>query len=193
MRYKKYVVLVLTFCLAAFAGCSSSNNEKSIADDTSNQSVYEQAIRSMDDSKYDEAIELLNQIPEYKDSQSKIEEAKKGKMQADFAKYVFNFIKDGEFYNPSKVRVLSASYGNSYDQNASNHGADGILYLQIQGTNRLGGTLTKDYAILIGGSDDGKPFSNEGNDQEYNNSDEEVDVPTINKMLKKYWEDYGID
>ena len=64
MRYKKYVVLVLTFCLAAFAGCSSSNNEKSIADDTSNQSVYEQAIRSMDDSKYDEAIELLNQIPE---------------------------------------------------------------------------------------------------------------------------------
>ena len=59
----------------------------------------------MDDSKYDEAIELLNQIPEYKDSQSKIEEAKKGKMQADFAKYVFNFIKDGEFYNPSKVRV----------------------------------------------------------------------------------------
>ena len=37
-----------TFCLAAFAGCSSSNNEKSIADDTSNQSVYEQAIRSMD-------------------------------------------------------------------------------------------------------------------------------------------------
>lgn len=186
MKKRLFLVLISAFLISGLAGCQA---DSSAVDETRTQTVYDKAMQSIDGYNYDEAIELLNQIPEYKDSKTKIEEAKKGKIQADSAKYVFNFVKDGDFYNPSKVRVLSASY----DSNAWEYDADGVLYLQIQGTNRLGGTVSKEYAILIGGTDDGKIYSNDENDQDYTTGDEEVDVPTINKMLKKYWEDYGLE
>lgn len=157
------------------------------------QETYDKAIRAMEDYKYSEALNLLNQIPNYKGTTERIKEAKEGVVQEKFATYIFNFTKDGGFFNPSAVRVLSASYGNDKDVYSEMLGADGILYLKIQGTNKLGGTLSKEFVILIGGSNDGKSYSNDELGRNYNITDEKVDVPLINKMLKNYWQDYGIE
>ena len=159
-----------------------------------NALVYEAAIGNMESYDYDKAISLLESIPSYKDAQAKLEEANDGVFQSECASYIFNFIKDGSFYNPSAVRVLDASYGDKSDTWAALFGADGILYLKIQGTNKFGGTLSKEYVILIGGKDDGKAYKNEDDiTVNYKQSDKAIDVPTINKMLQKYWKDYGIE
>lgn len=178
------LLLALFFLLIPLTGCGSSSKKQ--------QEIYEQAIKAIDDYEYAEAVNLLNQIPAYKDSQEKIKEAQNGELQAKFANYVFNFIKDGSFYNPSAARVLDASYEDSDGYYAKTLEADGILYLRIQGTNKFGGTLNKEYVIVIGGEYDGKAFSNEDSGKNYKLTDEEIDVPTINKMLIKYWADYGL-
>ena len=52
--------------------------------------------------------------------------------------------------------------------------------------------MNKEYAIVIGGDEDGKAYGNDDSGQEYSNSDITINVPIINKMLQKIWEDYGI-
>ena len=114
------------------------------------------------------------------------------KQQEIFANYIFNFIKDGGFYNPSTARVLAAAYEDSDGYYAKTLEADGLLYLKIQGENAFGGTVTREYAVTIGGEYDGEAFSNDSMGKNYKLTDEEIDVPTINKMLIKYWADYGL-
>lgn len=105
------------------------------------------------------------------------------------SKYIISAIEDGGFYNPSAARVLSASYEDgesniyvmSYDCTA-------ILFLTIQGTNKLGGTLNKKYAIVIGGSEDGEMFSAES----VSATGDSLNVGTINQLIKKHWIDLGI-
>lgn len=158
-----------------------------------NSLVYEAAIGNMASYDYDKAISLLESIPSYKDAQEKLAEAENGVFQSECASYIFDFIKDGGFYNPSAVRVLDASYGDENDTYSIVYGADGILYLKIQGTNKLGGTLNKEYAILMGGDKDGEVYTNDDSGQDYKDTDKVIDVPTINKMLQKYWSDYGLN
>lgn len=157
-----------------------------------NSLVYDAAIDNMGSYDYQKAISLLESIPSYKDAKDKLAEAEDGVFQSKCASYVFDFVKDSGFYNPSAVRVLDASYADENDAYSILLGVDGILYLRIQGTNKLGGTLTKEYAILIGGKEDGNAYSNEDSGQNYKDTDKVIDVPTINKMLQKYWIDYGL-
>ena len=168
-------------------------SELTAAKEKYNSLVYDAAIGNMGNYDFDKAISLLESIPSYKDAKEKLAEAEDGIFQSECATYVFDFIKDGGFYNPSAVRVLDASYADKNDVYAVALGADGILYLKIQGTNRLGGTLTKEYAILIGGAKDGEAYSNDDSGQNYKDTDKVIDVPTINKMLQKYWSDYGLN
>ena len=158
-----------------------------------NSLIYDAAIGSIENYDFEKAVSLLESIPSYKDAQNKLSEAKDGVFQSKCATYVFNFVKDGGFYNPSAVRVLDASYGGEKDSYAKALYADGLLYLKIQGTNRLGGTLNQEFVIIIGGSHDSEVYSNEDSGKDYKQSDKVIDVPTINKMLQKYWNDYGIN
>lgn len=180
--------IAIIFLSLPLVGCDSYSTGNQEIDEQ--QQIYEEAMKAMEDYKYAEALDLLNQIPDYKDSQERIKVAQKGTMQAKFATYIFNFVKDGGFYNPSAVRILSASYIKS--SSASSESYDGSLFLKVQGTNKLGGTISKDYAIRIGGSEDGEAHSIDYLGWKFTLTDEEVDVPTINKMLIKYWQDYGI-
>lgn len=113
------------------------------------------------------------------------------------AKYIFDFIKNGSFYNPSAVRVLRAAYAPAEkEEYAQELGADGILYVTVQGTNRMGGTLRKDYVVVMGGTSDGEAFRNEDDDgkglNDYSLAETEIDAATINEMLQDYWEELGI-
>ncbi len=161
------------------------------ARETYNSLVYKEAIDNMEKFDYEKAISLLESIPSYKDVGEKLEEAKQGVFQKKCATYIINFVKSG-FYNPSAARVLEASYGDKTDKYASAFEADGILYFSLQGTNKMGGTIVCEYCILFGGANDGKYYENDTNNN-YNESAEVVDVPTINKIIQKYWEDYGIN
>lgn len=158
-----------------------------------NALVYSTAIAEMEEYNYEKAISLLESIPTYQDAQEKLTEAEDGVFQSMCATYIFNFIKNGGFYNPSAVRVLDAAYGDNTDFYVKMLDADGILYLRIQGTNKLGGTLNKEYVVVIGGSEDGKAYKNDDSSKDYNDTCKTIDVPTINKMLQKYWKDYGLD
>lgn len=157
-----------------------------------NALVYSAAMGDMEEYDYEKALSLLESIPAYKDAKEKMEEARDGMFQSMCASYIFNFIKDGGFYNPSAVRVLDATYADETDAYTMLLGTDGLLYLRIQGTNKVGGTLTKEFVILLGGENDGENYTNDDSGLDYKTSDKPIDVPTINKMLQKYWEDFGI-
>lgn len=161
------------------------------ARETYNSLVYKEAIANIENFDYEKAISLLETISTYKDANEKLEEAKDGVFQSKCATYIINFIKDSGFFNPSAVRILDAAYGDKDDYYASIFGADGILYLNVQGTNRMGGTVTNGYVILIGGSKDGKSYEDDTN-HDYKDTAKKIDVPTINKIIQKYWEDYGL-
>lgn len=161
------------------------------------EEIYSQAQMAMDSFEYEKAEQLLNTIPEYKDAQDLLQQAEDGEFMSMCAQYIFNFIKDGSFYNPSAVRLLEAAYLSAENDELSEIlEADGMLYITIQGTNKLGGTLSKDYVIFIGGDFDGLAFENEDENLEaknnYDLSDKPVDVALLNKMLQKYWADMGI-
>lgn len=161
------------------------------------EEIYSQAQTAMDSFDYEKAQQLLNTIPEYKDAQDLLQQAEDGEFMSMCAQYIFNFIKDGSFYNPSAVRLLEAAYISAENDELSGIlEADGMLYITIQGTNKLGGTLSKDYVIFIGGDFDGLAFENEDEDfggkNNYDVSDKPVDVALLNKMLQKYWADMGV-
>lgn len=161
------------------------------------EETYSQAQLAMNDFDYEQAQQLLNSIPEYKDAQELLQQAQDGEFMSLCAQYIFNFIQDGSFYNPSAVRLLEATYLSAENDELSEIlEADGILYITIQGTNKLGGTLSKDYVIFIGGEFDGVAFENEDDSlsvkENYDLSDKPVDVSLVNKMLQKYWADMGI-
>lgn len=177
-------IIALLVSVVSLSGCEMKSSK--------NQEIYEKAKQAMEDYEYADAIGLLNQIPDYQDARDKLKEAKNGEEQAKFATYIFKYVKDGGFYNPAAVRVLSASYGDSKDFYARTFNADGILYLKLQGTNKIGGTINREYVIVIGGAKDGEVYTNDDSEKDYSKTDREVDVPTINKMLIKYWKDYGI-
>lgn len=161
------------------------------------ENTYSQAQLAMDAFDYEQAQQLLNSIPEYKDAQELLQQAQDGEFMSLCAQYIYNFIQDGGFYNPSAVRLLDATYLSAENDDLSEIlGADGILYITIQGTNKLGGTLSKDYVIFIGGDFDGVSFENEDKlfqaENNYDMSEKPVDVALVNKMLQKYWADMGI-
>lgn len=161
------------------------------------ENTYSQAQLAMDDFDYEKAQQLLNNIPEYKDAQELLQQAQDGEFLATCAQYIYRFILDGEFYNPSAIRILEASYMTAEnDLYAQLLDCDAIMYVTIQGTNKVGGTLNKDYVIAVGGAMDGEVYSNEDSDgnglNDYSQSDKVIDVALINKMLQKYWEDMGI-
>lgn len=161
------------------------------------EETYSQAQLAMNDFDYEKAQQLLNNIPEYKDSQELLQQAQDGEFLATCAQYIYHFILDGEFYNPSAIRILEASYMTAEnDLYAQLLDCDAMMYVTIQGTNKVGGTLNKDYVIAVGGAVDGEVYSNEDSDgnglNDYSQSDKVIDVALINKMLQKYWEDMGI-
>lgn len=160
-----------------------------------NEKIYKSALDAMGEYDYKKATELLQSIPSYRDVQDLIKQSENGEFLELCAKYIFDFIKDGGFFNPSAVRVLQAGYS-EYDYYAKLLGADGIIYLTIQGTNRIGGTINKDHCILVGGEKDGKAYLNEDDDNkslnDYSSCEKTIDTATINKMLQKYWSDMGI-
>ena len=157
------------------------------------EKTYSEAKEKMDAYDYAAASKLLESIPEYKDSKKLIDEAETGEFLSGVSQHIFNFIKDGGFYNPSAVRLLNASYTTSKtDSNAELLKADYIIYFQIQGTNKLGGTLTKEFVYVSGGDSDDKIFTNDESGWDYSKTEKTVDYALINKMLQKYWEDAGI-
>ena len=104
--------------------------------------------------------------------------------------YIIAAINEGDFFNPSAVRVLSANYeddaSNGYVSNYA--GCKAILFVTIQGTNKLGGTISKKYAIIIGGTRDGDML---GADSATVTGDK-LDVGEINRHIKQYWIDLGV-
>ena len=104
--------------------------------------------------------------------------------------YIIEAINDGGFFNPSAVRVLSASYEDDQDNGyVKNYdGCTAILFVYLQGTKKLGGTINKKYAIIIGGTRDGDMLS--ANDATI--TGDKLDVGEINKYIKQYWIDLGI-
>ncbi|MDD4070714.1 MAG: hypothetical protein PHF05_09765 [Candidatus Izemoplasmatales bacterium] len=97
-----------------------------------------------------------------------------------------------DFYNPSEVRFLG--FTTYFDSTKS-------IYVKIQGTNRLGGTLTKWYSLQVYDNtlSDGdqiyyydKGDMTETGDWWTIDTDSEVNVGRLNKALTEYWEDLGL-
>lgn len=186
-------VIVLIIIVGAIVGVLVSQKMER----DKKEAIYSQAQVAMNSFDYEQAQQLLNTIPEYKDAQDLLQQAQDGEFMASCAQYIYNFIQDGNFYNPSAVRLLEAAYVSSANDELSEVlEADGMLYITVQGTNRIGGTLSKDYVIVIGGAFDGLFYENEdenaGGKNNYDVSDKPVDVALLNKMLQKYWADMGI-
>jgi uncharacterized membrane protein YvbJ len=183
------VIAVVLIVIIAIAVKNSSNQKK----EAQNAEIYSEAKDAMNSYDYEQAQELLESIPEYKDSKELMDEAENGEFLSQIAQDIFAFIKDGGFYNPSAVRLLNAAYTTTEtDSSVSLVGADYVVYFQIQGTNKLGGTLTKEYVYVSGGDYDGKVYTNDESGWDYTNTEKTIDYSLINKMLQKYWSDAGI-
>lgn len=110
-----------------------------------------------------------------------------------------------DFFNPSEVRLLEISDVQSL--NATDQLPDGVkyIYLKLQGTNKLDGTLTKYYKLYL----EDYTFVNDANkkfnykkgimDEDSivapicikNSKSNAIDIGKVNKALKKHWEDMG--
>lgn len=97
-----------------------------------------------------------------------------------------------DFYNPSEVRFLGFT---TYSDSTKS------IYVKIQGTNRLGGTLTKWYSLQVYDNtlSDGvnmyyydKGDMSEVGDYFTINTASGVDVGKLNRALTEYWKDLGL-
>ena len=91
------------------------------------------------------------------------------------------------FYNPSKVRLLEAGA----------MGEDSIT-IKVQGTNMAGGTITESYILYFKNHQDGynyysKRYKGDVYKIDFSYSHDDVSCSKINKALKEYWEEQGID
>lgn len=108
--------------------------------------------------------------------------------KAVFDAFIMNV---NDFYNPSEVRFLG--FTEYYETSKS-------IYLNIQGTNKLGGTITKTYYLQVYDNtlSDGKNnyYYYKGDIYEFFDrsidSDSEVKVGNLNRALIEYWEDLGL-
>lgn len=113
----------------------------------------------------------------------------------DFEKGIFDafIINVNDFYNPSEVRFLGFSW---YDDSIK------VIRIKIQGTNKLGVTLTKWYQLQVYdytlSSSEGEIFyyykgdMTEMGDWWTIDTDSEVNVGRLNRALTEYWEDLGL-
>ena len=112
----------------------------------------------------------------------------------DLEKGIFDaFIMNvNDFYNPSEVRFLG--FDSYFDSTKS-------IRIKIQGTNKLGGTLTKWYQLQVYDntlSSGGQIYYYDKGDMTETgdwwiiDTDSEVNVGRLNKALTEYWEDLGL-
>lgn len=92
-----------------------------------------------------------------------------------------------DFYNPQAVRVLEIKKS-----------GDDKCDITITGSNKLGGTIQKYYSLRL--VDNGINKKGEMTDWtdfkellKYGKKYDNVDVGNINRAIKQYWEDLGID
>jgi hypothetical protein len=109
----------------------------------------------------------------------------------DFEQDVFNslLININDFYNPSEIRVIGAS---EYEDE------DGYVFIEIQGTNRIGGTINRWYLLQIESGYVGATYMNRGDIIDVDDWSLDItvdggfDCGGINSALNKYWEDLNI-
>lgn len=114
------------------------------------------------------------------------------------AEYIIEMIDSQDFYNPTQVRMQQVYYStDSWD--VEEEEADGVYHLKIQGTNKMGGTITQYHYIYLKG-DETEYFYLDQDDGSiltgyFTSTDEgeKLDVGVINGIIKKHWEDLGLD
>ena len=85
------------------------------------------------------------------------------------------------FYNPSEVKIMQIGDISVMD--------DGNIsaFIKIQGTNKLGGTITDWYHLYHDGS-----VYRLAEAISWSTTDDTVSVAKINKALNEYWEELGL-
>lgn len=130
------------------------------------------------DTSFREVTEDLNIIAEYEKISAYDELTLFDKLVFDA--FILNI---NSFYNPSEVRFL----GFNDQQFIQTH-----VFVKVQGTNRLGGTITKSYRLqLLDDSFYEMGYMREGPDFTIY-SDRFFDAEKLNRALIEYWEDKGI-
>lgn len=76
MKKKIFTVLVICLTLGAFTACGKTEEEKAAELEEQNRVVYEEAIDFLEDGKYEEGKELLENIIGYKDVATILEQIK---------------------------------------------------------------------------------------------------------------------
>ncbi len=192
MRFRLIVLLLVT--AISLAACSGIGNKQTTETDTNNTTTeYAPTTEAYVPTTEARAVDQLNS-------------RQKGVFDA-----VIKMTK-ADFYNPSKIRILEI--GDSENVSLARAGEDYtkakvLLYIvvRLQGENRAGGTLNHYYKIVYGeaelpnlgrvsGSDrlgEYKELPDAYKISEELSSSSEWDLAPINKAIKEYWQELGID
>jgi len=122
--------------------------------------------------------------------------SEESKLQKTAEDYIFDYIVNGSFKDPSSARIIRVSY-NSLENNdivAEAFKADGTLYFTVQANNSYGATATADYLMLVGGDNDKECFAKtkKDNPNDYSTYETALDPAKINQKLEKHWKSIGI-
>jgi len=180
---KKIVVLLLVLSLVSvLVGCGSDSR------------TYEEAAAAIEAEDFEGALELLDSIPDYEDTDNLREQAKIGIIQRTAEEYLIYRIENGGLHAPTSARVLRAGYTSAEGGCSTSiiFESTGIFWFTIQATTLGGGERTSDSVILYGGERNRNILSNDDPGNDYDAMEHLLDVARLNNALRNHWISLGV-
>ena len=181
---RKFLVLLLIAVLLVISlvGCGGDRR------------TYEEVATAIEAEDFEGALELLDSIPDFEDTENLREQAEIGIIQRTAEEYLVYRVENGGFHAPTSARVLRAGYTSAEGGCSSSiiFESTGIFWFTIQATTLGGGERTGDSVILYGGERDRQMMSNDDPGNDYDSMEQLLDVGRLNAVLREHWISLGV-